>query len=56
MDDCFSIYFQPFMAKHLRIHDTCGVHNLHGMPAIFAGIAGSVAAASIDKENYPDGE
>lgn len=45
-------YVTPFLTKRLKVHDTCGVNNLHGMPAIFAGIAAAIAAASIDKKDY----
>jgi len=41
-------FVSPFLVKRLKIHDTCGVHNLHGMPAVFSGICSAIAAASID--------
>nr|ANV82514.1 ammonium transporter Rh type A [Clarias batrachus] len=38
-------FLTPILASRLGIQDTCGVHNLHGMPGILGGLAGIVAAA-----------
>ena len=35
---------QPFMEKWY-LQDTCGVHNLHGIPGVFSGIAAAIAAS-----------
>ncbi|MCL4128988.1 UNVERIFIED_CONTAM: hypothetical protein GTU68_015455 [Idotea baltica] len=45
-------YITPFLCSKLRIHDTCGVHNLHGMPAVLAGIVGAVTAAVATEDIY----
>uniref|UniRef100_A0A0L8HX99 Ammonium transporter AmtB-like domain-containing protein n=1 Tax=Octopus bimaculoides TaxID=37653 RepID=A0A0L8HX99_OCTBM len=45
------VYIQPFLLKYLKIHDTCGVNNLHGMPGIAAGIIAAVVAATTEKHN-----
>ncbi|KAK3086997.1 hypothetical protein FSP39_000149 [Pinctada imbricata] len=47
-------YITPFMNKKLKIHDTCGVHNLHGMPGVLAGIAGIVVAAIASHDSWGD--
>uniref|UniRef100_A0A673HV15 Ammonium transporter Rh type A n=2 Tax=Sinocyclocheilus rhinocerous TaxID=307959 RepID=A0A673HV15_9TELE len=44
-------FLTPILASKLGIQDTCGVHNLHGMPGILGGLAGIVAAALGKKEN-----
>jgi ammonium transporter Rh len=31
-------FIQPILQKYLKIVDTCGVHNLHGMPGLLGGI------------------
>ncbi|KAM9778234.1 ammonium transporter Rh type A [Syngnathus typhle] len=43
-------YLSPILASSLGIQDTCGVHNLHGMPGILGGLAGIVAVALGKKE------
>ena len=48
------IYIQPCIEKKLNIHDTCGVHNLHGMPGIIGGLAGFISASVVSDEVYGD--
>ncbi|NWH70957.1 RHAG protein, partial [Piaya cayana] len=38
-------YLTPFLASKLNIQDTCGIHNLHGLPGILGGIAGIIVTA-----------
>ena len=47
-------YFTPFLNKTLKIHDTCGVNNLHGMPALLAGAAGIICSRLASKDTYHD--
>ncbi|KAF7993399.1 hypothetical protein HCN44_007902 [Aphidius gifuensis] len=45
-------YLSPIMQNRLKIHDTCGIHNLHGMPAIMAGLFGVIMAAFANEKTY----
>ncbi|XP_073442523.1 ammonium transporter Rh type A [Dendrobates tinctorius] len=38
-------FLTPIFASKLRVQDTCGVHNLHGLPGVMGGMAGVVATA-----------
>uniref|UniRef100_A0A8C5BVE3 Rh family B glycoprotein n=1 Tax=Gadus morhua TaxID=8049 RepID=A0A8C5BVE3_GADMO len=48
-------YLSPFLESKLKIQDTCGVHNLHGMPGILGAIVGAVTAAAATTEIYGGG-
>lgn len=50
----FSTYFQPLLVSGCRIHDTCGVHNLHGMPAVISAIFSAIYASLASSDNYKD--
>jgi ammonium transporter Rh len=43
------------MNRKLKIHDTCGVHNLHGMPGVISGLGAILAAGVATKALYGDG-
>ncbi|XP_047521216.1 ammonium transporter Rh type B [Pieris napi] len=44
-------YLTPLLTR-IGIGDTCGVHNLHGMPGVFSGILTAVFAGLATKEEY----
>ncbi|KAK2163747.1 hypothetical protein NP493_1447g00031 [Ridgeia piscesae] len=51
---CGYRYLTPLLNSKIKLHDTCGVHNLHGMPGILGAVAGAVAAgfATVDVYGY----
>jgi ammonium transporter Rh len=38
---------QPVLDRALKITDTCGVHNLHGMPGLFGGVVAALIVPGI---------
>ena len=36
-------YLSKFLQGKIILHDTCGVHNLHGIPGILGGVFGAIA-------------
>ena len=45
----------PFLLETMNLHDTCGVHSLHGMPAVFGAIVSAIAIAGATEKGFPDG-
>uniref|UniRef100_A0A8C2A842 Rh family, B glycoprotein (gene/pseudogene) n=1 Tax=Cyprinus carpio TaxID=7962 RepID=A0A8C2A842_CYPCA len=48
-------YLTPVLESKLKIQDTCGIHNLHGMPGVLGAVVGSVTAALASPEVYGHG-
>uniref|UniRef100_G3Q0V7 Rh family B glycoprotein n=1 Tax=Gasterosteus aculeatus aculeatus TaxID=481459 RepID=G3Q0V7_GASAC len=50
-----SLSEKPVLENKLKIQDTCGVHNLHGMPGVLGAIVGAVTAAVATTDVYGRG-
>merc|ERR1712142_752926 len=48
------IYIQPALLRTIGLHDTCGVHNLHGMPGILGACISAVIASVATEDGYAD--
>jgi ammonium transporter Rh len=46
-------YLNPLFRRHLKLHDTQGVHFSHGLPGIIGGIT-SVISCALAKYNFVD--
>jgi len=47
-------YLQPALQSKIGLHDTCGVHNLHGMPGVLGAILSSIFCALATPEVYKE--
>uniref|UniRef100_A0A3P9DCG0 Rh50-like protein n=1 Tax=Maylandia zebra TaxID=106582 RepID=A0A3P9DCG0_9CICH len=45
-------YLSPILARHLRIQDQCGIHNLHGLTGLISCTAGICAILTASEEVY----
>ncbi|CAK8689086.1 unnamed protein product [Clavelina lepadiformis] len=45
-------YLQPILQKRIKLHDTCGVHNLHGMPGILGAIVSAITISAANMDAY----
>ncbi|XP_032648003.1 ammonium transporter Rh type B [Chelonoidis abingdonii] len=48
-------FLTPILDSRLKIQDTCGVHNLHGMPGVLGALLGALVAALATQDVYGDG-
>ena len=47
------MYLNEFLQVRIGLHDTCGVHNLHGMPGVMGGLIGALSA-SLSGNSYSE--
>ncbi|XP_057702590.1 ammonium transporter Rh type B-like [Corythoichthys intestinalis] len=45
-------YLSPFLARHMKIQDQCGIHNLHGLTGLISSAAGICAILLATEETY----
>lgn len=56
VNDVGEHFFFTFFIQSILIHstDTCGVHNLHGMPAVFSALCSAIFAYFATSQAYGD--
>ncbi|XP_074836849.1 ammonium transporter Rh type B [Carettochelys insculpta] len=48
-------FVSPILESRLKVRDTCGVHNLHGMPGVLGALLGALLATLATQDVYGDG-
>jgi ammonium transporter Rh len=51
---CGFAFFSSFVKKHLLLHDTCGVLNLHGIPGVIGALISAIVASRTDATFGPN--
>lgn len=44
----------PFLQKKLKLFDTCGINNLHGMPGIIGGLTSVIVLGTMEDPNFEE--
>lgn len=42
-------FLTPFLERKIGLYDTCGIHNLHGIPGVIGGICSAIVVAGYNK-------
>ncbi|KFU84334.1 Ammonium transporter Rh type B, partial [Chaetura pelagica] len=45
-------FLRPVLSSRLKIQDTCGVHNVHGLPGLLGALLGTLLAALATADAY----
>lgn len=48
---CGYKYVSPKLESSIGLKDTCGVHNLHGLPGVMGGLAAALASVLAAADN-----
>lgn len=46
------VYLLPYLKEKIYLHDTCGVHNLHGIPGLLGGTISAIVSGKNAFRNY----
>ena len=48
------VYFTPYLQRTINLYDTCGIHNLHGMPGVLSAICSAIIVRVSQQESSFD--